>query len=117
VWYLAEILFAEPPRRDDAEYRCESCNVVLRADDAAQAYQKAIAWGAAYSAESASTSKLLGVAHLTSIGEELSDGVEICGRFFEAPAVWERVDEYIPPPEQLAAIRWGRAATRRSVNC
>src|SRR5690348_16794066 len=99
MWYLAEILFAEPPRPDRAEYQCESCDVVLQAADAAEAYQKAVAWGLTYAAEPASAMRPLGVAHLTAIGEELGDGTEICGRFFEARSVWERVSEFIPPPD------------------
>jgi hypothetical protein len=106
VWYLAEILFAEPPQPDCTEYQCESCDVVLQAADATQAYQKAVAWGLTYADEPPSAMRLLGVSHLTTIGGELSDGTEICGRFFEVQAVWDRVGEYIPPSDQLAAIRW-----------
>jgi hypothetical protein len=83
VWYLAEILFAEPAQPDRAEYHCESCDVVLQAADATQAYQKAVTWGLTYAAEPPSAMRLLGVSHLTTIGEELGDGTEICGRFFE----------------------------------
>jgi hypothetical protein len=50
--------------------------------------------------------RLLGVSHLTTIGEELGDGTEISGRFFQARSVWDRLDELIPQPTQLGAIRW-----------
>jgi hypothetical protein len=50
--------------------------------------------------------RLLGVSHLTDIGDELGDGTEICGRFFEVRSVWDRVGELIPPSTELGAIRW-----------
>jgi hypothetical protein len=106
VWYLAELLFAEPPRADRTEYQCESCNVVFQAPDAAGAYRKAITWGLAYAAQPPAGMRLLGVSHLTTVGEELRDGTEICGRFFQDPAVWERISELVPPPDQLKAIQW-----------
>src|SRR5262245_4558099 len=101
MWYLAEILFAEPPQPDRTECQCESCDVVLHAADATQAYQKAVDWGATYAAEPPWVMRLLGVSHLTTIGDELGDGTEICGRFFEVQAVWDRAGEYIPPSDQL----------------
>src|SRR5262245_23046969 len=105
MWYLAEILFAEPPQPDRAEYQCESCDVMLEAVDALQAHQKAVAWGVCHAAEPPAAMRLLGVSHLTTIGEELGDGTEIAGRFFQARSVWDRLDELIPPPTQLGAIR------------
>ncbi len=109
MWYLAEILLAEPPQPDLAEYQCESCNVVFQAASAAEAFQKAVAWGQAYAAEPPAVLQLLGVSHLTTVGVELGDGIEICGRYFQAPSVWERTSELIPPPDQLKAIRWERS--------
>jgi hypothetical protein len=109
VWYLAELLFAEPPRPGRADDQCESCNVVFQAPDAAQAYRKAVAWGLSYAADPPSRMRLLGVSHLTTVGEELGDGTEIGGRSFQAAQVWERVSELVPPPEQLKAIRWEQA--------
>ena len=106
MWYLAEILFAEPPQADRTEYQCESCDVVLLAADATEAYQKAVAWGLTHSAEPPSAMRLLGVAHLTSIGDELGDGTEIGGRFSEVQSVWDRVGEFIPPLTGLEAMRW-----------
>jgi hypothetical protein len=106
VWYLAEILFAEPSQPDRTEYQCESCDVVLRATDATEAYQKAVTWGLAHASEPPSAMRLLGVSHLTTIGDELGDGTEISGRFFEVRTVWDRVGELIPPSTELGAIRW-----------
>jgi hypothetical protein len=110
VWYLAELLFAEPPRPDQAEYQCESCDVLLQAGTAVEAYDRAIAWGESYAARPPSVLHLLGVSHLSTVGEELGDGTEIAGRFFREPAVWDRLDELIPPRNQLVAIQWERGA-------
>ncbi len=104
--YHAENLFAEPPHADRTEYQCESCDVVLLAADATEAYQKAVAWGLAHAGEPPSAMRLLGVPRLTDIGDELRDGTEICGRFVEVRSVWDRVGELIPPSTELGAIRW-----------
>jgi hypothetical protein len=106
VWYLAEILFAEPPLAGRTEHQCEACNVVFQATNAAEAYHKAVAWGQAYAAEPPAGMRLLGVSHLTTVGEELRDGTEIGGRFFQATAPWERIGEFVPPPDQLKAVQW-----------
>lgn len=107
MWYLAEILFAEPPRPDQDEYQCESCDVVLQAESAVEAYRKAVAWGQSHAAEP-SVLRLLGVSHLTTVGEELGDGTEVAGRFFREPEVWDRAGELIPPADELKAIQWER---------
>jgi len=110
VWYLAEILLAETPHVDRDEYQCEACEVLLLASNAAEAYNKAVAWGEAYAAEPPAAMRLLGVSHLTTVGEELGDGTEVCGRFFEESAVWDRVAELVPPSDQLAALKWEKAS-------
>lgn len=106
MWYLAEILLAEPQRDEPAAYQCESCDVVFSAPTAAEAYRKAVAWGRAYAARPPATMAFLGVSHLSIIGDELGDGVEVCGRYFKEPDVWSRAEELVPPPAQLAAARW-----------
>jgi hypothetical protein len=106
VWYLAELLFAEPPLPDRAKYQCESSNVLFQAETAVEAYRKAVAWGVAYAAEPPAGMRLLGVAHLSTVGEELGDGTEICGRFFQAPAVWESSSGMVPPTGQFKAVQW-----------
>lgn len=109
MWYLAELLFAEPRQADRSVYQCESCNVVLSADNAAGAYEKALGWAQRYAAEPRSIMQLLGVAHLTTIGPELADGMEICGRFFDAPNVWDRQADLVPSRDSLKAIVWEKA--------
>ena len=106
MWYLAELLFAEPSHPERVECQCEASNVVFEAESATDAYRKAIAWGQAYAAKPPAGMRLLGASHLTSVGQEMGDGTEICGRFFQAPAVWDRVGEFVPPPGQLKAILW-----------
>jgi hypothetical protein len=106
MWYLAEILFAEPHQAELQAYQCEACNVVFLAATAREAYAKAIVWGEKYAAEPPGRMRLLGVSQLASIGDELGDGVEICGRFFESPNVWERVGELIPASGSLKAMSW-----------
>ena len=102
MWYIAEILFAQPEQAERRMYLCESCNVLFRAEGGEQAYRKATAWGEEHEADS--NLRLLGVSHLSSIGEELGEGVDIAGRFFQKRAVWDRKDKLIPPPEELKAI-------------
>ena len=106
MWYLAEILFAEPPASGPATYQCESSNVLLRADSAVEAYRRAIDWGLAYVAEPDATMRLLGVASLTTIGDELGDGTDLCGRLFQESDVWAGNGRLIPVPNELAAVRW-----------
>lgn len=106
MWYLAEVLFAEPPHSDRADLQCESCNVVFHAVTAVEAYRKAFAWGLDYAAEPPAAMRMLGVSHLTTIGEELTDGTEICGRFFRAAGVWESAIELVSAPGHLKAIQW-----------
>jgi hypothetical protein len=106
MWYLAEILFAEPRRVDRHAHQCEACNVVFDATTAREAYQKAMAWGQSYAAEPPGGMQLLGVSHLTSIGDQLGDGIEVCGRFFETANPWDQPAELVPAPEALKAIVW-----------
>jgi hypothetical protein len=102
MWYIAEILFAQPKQADRRMYLCESCNVLFRAENGEEAYRKATAWGAEHEADS--NLRLLGVSHMSSIGEELAEGVDIAGRFFHKRDVWDRQDKLIPSPEELKAI-------------
>ena len=108
MWYLAEILFADPREDGRRVFFCESCDVLFQAPTAEAAFLKAMDWGRSHSGESIAAMELLGVAHLTLIGEQLGDGVEICGRFFRKRDVWDRVDRLIPPTERLKSVVWER---------
>jgi hypothetical protein len=105
MWYVAVVMMAQPKARGRRRYLCETCNVLLSARGAAAAYRKAIAWGTRYESESIYGLKLLGITVLHEIGEEIGDGVDISGRFFQKMDVWSRRREIVPPPEQLQAIR------------
>lgn len=111
MWYLAEVLLAQPRSAARRMYFCESCNVVIQAETAIAAYRKSAAWGRTHQRNSCGL-KFLGIAHLTTIGEELADGVEICGRFFEKRDIWARKGQLIPAPAELKAVQWER---RRNV--
>jgi hypothetical protein len=106
MWYLAEILFAEPKRANRRMYMCESCNVIFQSNSAKEAYDKALIWGKKYIADASGRLQLLGVSDLTSIDEEIGEGVEICGRYFQKLDVWDRVDKLIPLQEQLSGVQW-----------
>jgi hypothetical protein len=106
MWYLAEILLVERPKADRHSHQCESCNVLFDAATALDAYRRAVEWGNEYAAEPSSAMQLVGVAHLTTVGEELGDGVEICGRLFECSGPWDRVAELVPAPQLLKAMLW-----------
>jgi hypothetical protein len=106
LWYLAELLFAEPPHPEKSDCQCEASNVVFEAPDATEAFRKAISWGLAYAAEPPSGLRFLGVSHLTTVGEKLGDGTEICGRFYRSEDIWNQIADMVPPPGRLKAILW-----------
>lgn len=105
MWYLAEVLFAEPSHPGRTDCQCEASNVVFQADSAIEAYRKAVAWGLDYAAEPPAEMGFVGVTHLTTFGEELGDGTEVCGRLFRSASVWGPAGELIPPPSELKAIQ------------
>src|SRR5262245_633354 len=73
---------------------------------ATKAYDKAMAWGQGYAAEPPAKMQLLGVSQLTSVGDQLGDGIEICGRFFETANPWGGAAELLPAPASLKAVVW-----------
>jgi hypothetical protein len=105
MWYVAVVMMAQPNQPGRRRYLCETCNVLLQAADAAAAYRKAIEWGSRYETDSLYGLKLLGITVLHEIGEEIGDGVDISGRFFQKLDVWDRRERIVPPPEELQAIR------------
>lgn len=105
MWYVAVVMMAQPEKQGRRRYLCETCNVLLSAPDAGEAYRKAVAWGSKYESDSMYGLKLLGITVLHEIGEEIGDGVDISGRFFQKLDVWSRRERIVPSPEQLQAIR------------
>jgi hypothetical protein len=105
VWYLATVLFAQPPRPTAHPVLCETSQVLVEADSAGAAYDKAWAWGQRRR-EQVSGFDLVGIQQLKRMLRDgpPQDGDEIDGRVYEADEVWSRVDELIPPREKLAAV-------------
>jgi hypothetical protein len=108
MWYVAVVMMAQPKQRGRRRYLCETCNVLLSAVDAVEAYRKAIVWGVRYESDSLYGLKLLGITVLHEIGDEIGDGVDISGRVFQKLDVWDRRARLVPPPEELQAIRIAR---------
>jgi hypothetical protein len=106
MWYLAEILLVETPQRDAIDIACEACNVVFQAETAVEAYRKALDWGRSYASEPPTCMRFLGVSDLTTIGQDLRDGTEICGRFFRARNDASELATLVPAPESFKAIQW-----------
>lgn len=105
MWYVAAVFMAQPKVRGKRRYLCESCNILLTASDAEEAYRKAVTWGVRYEADSIFSLKYLGIERLWEIGESIEDGVEIAGRFFHKFDVWNKRKGLIPSPDELEAIR------------
>ena len=105
MWYIAAIIMTEPEKGSGKRYLCESCNVLLEAPSAQLAYEKAAAWGQDAASDHMYGLTFLGIEVLHQIGEEIGDGVDIIGSFFEKMNVWQRKDAIIPAREELAAIR------------
>jgi hypothetical protein len=105
MWYVAQVMMAQPKQQGRRRYLCETCNVLLSAPNAGKAYRKAITWGTRYESEHIFGLKLLGITLLHEIGGEIGDGVDISGQLFQKLDVWDRRAKVIPVPEELQAIR------------
>ena len=103
MWYVAEMLFAQPKVEGVESVVCEECDVLFEAETAIEAYDKAVAWAADY-ADDPATLAFVGVENVRSLNEPPADGVEIGGRFYESDDVWERQDE-IPARDEIVTIR------------
>ena len=104
MWYLASLLFAQRARPVPSAVACETSQVLLEADTAVAAHEKAIAWADRHRQERPGF-ELVGVQQLRKLGEEPPrDGDEIDGRVWESDDVWSRAAELIPPRDSLAAV-------------
>jgi hypothetical protein len=105
VWYLASVLFAQPPRPSGLAVLCETSLFLVEADNAAAAYEKARTWGEQRRAQ-VSAFDFVGVQQLKPLQGDgpPRDGDEIDGRVYESEDVWSRVSELIPPKDKLAAV-------------
>ena len=105
MWYLASVLFAQPPRPSTTAVLCETSQFLVEADSAAAAYEKAWAWGERRRAQ-ISGFDFVGVQQLKPLLRDgpPQDGDEIDGRVYESEDVWSRIGELIPQREKLAAV-------------
>jgi hypothetical protein len=105
MWYVAVVMMTQPRKQGRRRYLCETCNVLLNAPNAGDAFRKAVDWGLQNESESMYGLKFLGITVLEEIGDEIGDGVEISGRVFQKLDVWNRRARIVPQPEELQAIR------------
>ena len=103
MWYVVEMLFAQPPTDSAESAVCEQCDVLFEAPSALAAYQKGIAWATNY-ADNPAEQRFVGIENVRSLNEPPGDGVEVGGGFFESDDVWDRLDE-LPAPEDIVEIR------------
>ena len=105
MWYLATLLFAQPPRPDGTPVVCETSVVLIEADSALAAHDKAQDWGERRRVH-APGFDLVGIQHLKPLllDRPPRDGDELDGRVFESEDAWQRVTELIPKKEELAAV-------------
>ena len=103
MWYVAEMLFAQPKVEGVECVVCEECDVLFEAATAIEAYDKALAWAADY-ADDPTELALVGIENVRSLNEPPADGVEVGGGFYESEDIWERQGE-IPARDEIVTIR------------
>jgi hypothetical protein len=64
-WYVVYLLFAKPPRSENPNIKCESCQVLIKALNGNEAYKKSLDWAQKYIQES--DFKFAGVEHLKNL--------------------------------------------------
>jgi len=103
MWYLSYLLFAAVQSESEREYVCETCNVLLEALNAEEAYQAAKLWAKEHETESM---RFVGVEELNYVQDDRpGHGDEIAGSFFDEQDIWSKVSEIIPDKDKLKAIR------------
>ncbi len=110
MWYVAGMIFAQPPKAGQEKFVCESSDVLFEAANADAAYEKALAWAGDHEKRSIWGLRFVGVYYLRSLDKARpGDGTELGGRLYDEEKVWARRDELIPPKHQLKAIVWERS--------
>ena len=105
MWYVADLLFAQRPT-EGRPFVCETCLVLLNAESARKAYDKAMQWGEDH-VQGETGFEFVGIQHLYSLEEERpADGSEIGGHFFESEDIWEKRVELIPEIDDIPIIRF-----------
>lgn len=103
AWYVADIVFADPDKQEETTF-CESCCALFNAKSALAAYQKAIDW--AKKKEEDNELVFAGIQNLWSVDdEEITDGTEVGGKFFEEESFWSKGIEQFPSPEEIPIMK------------
>ena len=82
---------------------CETCNVLLEAKNAEEAYQAAELWAKEHETKNM---QFVGVEELNYVQDDRpGHGDEIAGSYFDEQDIWSKVAEIIPDKDKLKAIR------------
>lgn len=101
---MSYLLFAATKPEPEGEYVCETCNVLLEATTAEQAYKAAELWAKDHEHENM---RFVGVEELIYIQDDRpGHGDEIAGSLFDEENIWSRVLEFIPKKDKLNAIKF-----------
>ena len=101
---MSYLLFAAIEPESEGEYVCETCNVLLDAENAEEAYKAAELWAKNRESENM---RFVGVEELSYIQDDRpGHGDEIAGSFFDEKDIWSKVSELIPDKDELNAIRF-----------
>ncbi|MEO0836382.1 MAG: hypothetical protein AAFY16_10435 [Cyanobacteria bacterium J06642_3] len=106
MWYMSYLLFAATKPELEGEYVCETCNVLLEAKTAQEAYTAAKLWAKEKDCNNKSM-RFVGVEELIYIQDDRpGHGDEIAGSYFDEQNIWSRVSEFIPEKDKLNAVRF-----------
>jgi hypothetical protein len=104
-WYVVHLLFAQTPKQGQRSVKCESCQVLIEALSALNAYDKGIVWAKSHVENT--NFHFIGIEHIHILDDEQPiDGTEIGGRFFDEEDIWERKGQLIPEKNKIPAIMW-----------
>ena len=104
MWYMSYLLFAAIQPESGGEYVCETCNVLLEATNAEEAFKAAELWAKDNETENM---RFVGIEELSYVqSDRPGHGDEIAGSFFDELDIWLRVSEFIPNKNKLNAIKF-----------
>jgi hypothetical protein len=112
MWYVAEVVLAEPKAAGQRMYAGSSNRILVQADGPEMAHARAVAWGQAradHLNECRSFLKqmaVVGVTELTILGEHIEDGMDVGGEVFRRKDVWDQIR--VPVKGELNAFRAAR---------
>ena len=113
MWYVSYLLFAAIKPETTGEYVCETCNVLLEAKTAEEAYKAAELWAKDHESENMT---FIGIEELSYIQDDRPrHGDEIAGSFFDEQNIWSRVSKFIPKKDKLNAIRFEGSDANKTI--